>query len=150
MRFISHRGNLNGSNPSKENNPSYIFSALNRGFDVEIDVWYDNGWWLGHDNPQYTCEESLLGYSLCHAKNKEALYRLLNMSHPPEYFWHFSDDYTITSRGNIISLVGKPVVYGGICVLPEQYDTPINPNELRKLSGICSDLIMSFKGELNG
>lgn len=30
MLFISHRGNINGANPTKENNPQYIEEALQK------------------------------------------------------------------------------------------------------------------------
>ena len=40
MKFISHRGNINGKNESMENHPLAIQTALNAGFDVEIDVWF--------------------------------------------------------------------------------------------------------------
>ena len=54
MILISHRGNINGKNVEMENHPSYIDTALNLWYDVEIDVWYIDGvLFLGHDNPQY-------------------------------------------------------------------------------------------------
>ena len=40
MILISHRGNLEGKQPEQENNPLYIYNALNKGYEVEIDVWY--------------------------------------------------------------------------------------------------------------
>ena len=40
MILISHRGNLKGINPQRENEPLYIVEALEKGFDVEIDVWW--------------------------------------------------------------------------------------------------------------
>ena len=53
MIYISHRGNLNGINPKQENKPSYIFNALERSFDVEVDVWFVKGkFYLGHDEPE--------------------------------------------------------------------------------------------------
>ena len=39
MKFISHRGNIDGPNPEWENDPSRIEDVLNKGYDVEIDVW---------------------------------------------------------------------------------------------------------------
>ena len=42
MRIISHRGNLDGSNSSLENSPNYILRAIELGFDVEVDLWYEN------------------------------------------------------------------------------------------------------------
>ena len=34
MILISHRGNLTGKNPERENHPDYIKEALDLGFDV--------------------------------------------------------------------------------------------------------------------
>jgi hypothetical protein len=52
MILISHRGNLNGPNPERENHPDYIWEALRAGFEVEIDVWWVEGKFkLGHDEP---------------------------------------------------------------------------------------------------
>ena len=50
MRIISHRGNVRGRVPGRENAPSYIDCALGNGYVVEIDVWVIDGeYWLGHD-----------------------------------------------------------------------------------------------------
>ena len=38
MKFISHRGNLDGPMKEFENHPDYINDAIKKGFDVEIDV----------------------------------------------------------------------------------------------------------------
>ena len=54
MILISHRGNINGPNPELENSPEYVQLAIEKGFDVEVDVWHkDNEWWLGHYEPTY-------------------------------------------------------------------------------------------------
>ena len=54
MRLISHRGNINGKQPHLENEPKYVNDALKKGYDVEIDLWFVDGFfWLGHDKPQY-------------------------------------------------------------------------------------------------
>ena len=54
MKIISHRGNIRGEVPGRENAPSYIDCALGNGYDVEIDVRIVDGeFWLGHDEPQY-------------------------------------------------------------------------------------------------
>ena len=39
MIYISHRGNIEGKSEKNENNPEYIMKAVDKGFDVEIDVW---------------------------------------------------------------------------------------------------------------
>lgn len=60
MIIISHRGNLVGRVPQLENSPDYIDKAINSGFDVEIDVRWDNGIWLGHDIAQYPIDANWL------------------------------------------------------------------------------------------
>ena len=54
MILISHRGNLSGPNPNRENSKEYILEALDKGYSVEIDVWLvKDKIYLGHDNPEY-------------------------------------------------------------------------------------------------
>ena len=38
MKLISHRGNINGKIEKFENNPNYIDTAIEQGYDVEIDL----------------------------------------------------------------------------------------------------------------
>ena len=42
MIYISHRGNLTEKSVKDENNPDYLMKAVNSGYDVEIDVWFQN------------------------------------------------------------------------------------------------------------
>ena len=52
-RLISHRGNITGKT-KHENDPEYIVTALDQGYDVEVDVSFkDNNFWLGHDKKKY-------------------------------------------------------------------------------------------------
>ena len=52
--IISHRGNLVGPDEYNENMPSYLRKALDKGFQVECDIWFENGcWFLGHDEPDH-------------------------------------------------------------------------------------------------
>ena len=80
MKLISHRGNINGRDESRENHPEYIQSALDKGYDVEIDVWLTsyNQFYLGHDKPQYFVKSEFLEKDglWCHAKNIDALYKM--------------------------------------------------------------------------
>ena len=72
MILISHRGNIDGPNEAMENNPIYINTALESGYDVEVDVYSVSGkCFLGHDIPQYEVEWDYLSNSKfwCHAKN---------------------------------------------------------------------------------
>ena len=108
MKLISHRGNISGPNPQKENHPNYILNALNKGYEVEIDVWYTNKFMLGHDKPQYEFPFDLLEkfYTKLwvHCKNIEAIVKLKNnpeLNSRLNYFWHENDSSTITSKGYI-------------------------------------------------
>jgi len=75
MILISHRGNTSAKRKELENSPTYVKQALHLGYDVEIDVWYDNGWWLGHDEPQYKVDMNFLEDRRfwIHCKNLQAL-----------------------------------------------------------------------------
>ncbi len=54
MILISHRGNINGRVPNLENSPDFIDAAIEKKYDVEIDLRTHNGkLFLGHDEPQY-------------------------------------------------------------------------------------------------
>ena len=100
MLLISHRGNLDGREPERENSPDFILEAVNAGFDVEVDVWSLNSkLFLGHDAPQYKIEQEwLTDLPLwCHAKNEEALSVLLSLN--MHCFWHEKDRFTLTSKG---------------------------------------------------
>ena len=59
MILISHRGNINGVE-GKENHPDYIDRAIEKGYDVEIDVRQDNrtGYYLGHEQMKHHLEKS--------------------------------------------------------------------------------------------
>jgi len=52
--LISHRGNLNGVIEERENDPKYINKAIEKGYNVEVDVRFENSkFFLGHDFSQY-------------------------------------------------------------------------------------------------
>ena len=138
MIMISHRGNVWEKKPKLENSPMYLNNTMNEGYDCEIDVWYDGGWWLGHDGPEHKTDLDYLtnGRFWIHCKNMQALVYMQNTR--LNYFWHDNDDYTLTSHGYIWAYPRKPVVAGGnsICVLPEIDNTPYN-----LFNGVCSDVI---------
>ena len=78
MKLIAHRGNINGVNKIKENEPEYILEAIKLKYDCEIDVrLIDNILYLGHDLPSYQIDINfLLNNSTklwIHCKNYEAL-----------------------------------------------------------------------------
>tara|TARA_A100001015_G_C14425126_1_gene494411 strand:+ start:99 stop:539 length:441 start_codon:yes stop_codon:yes gene_type:complete len=141
MRLISHRGNFEGKDPYNENHPYYIKRAIDHGFDVEIDVRFDNGWWLGHEKNQHKVDLEFLSNPRfwIHCKNIKALVYLQNTKF--NYFWHDADSYTLTSHGWIWAYPNNLTVAGSqsIAVLPEIHNTDIN-----LFSGICSDVINNY------
>jgi hypothetical protein len=142
MKLISHRGNLTG--PSNlENQFHYIISAIEKGFDVEIDLRYvNNSWWLGHDEPQYPITlDELLPYKdrlWCHCKNFDALENFQGTDF--NYFWHQEDDHTLTSKGFIWTYPGKDIGKSNILVMPEAV---LNLDQIKEIKcyAICSDLV---------
>lgn len=142
MKLISHRGNINGKDPSRENRFDYINDALDAGYEVEIDVWYeDKQWWLGHDEPTYKTGTSILRNPKiwCHAKNKDAL-ELLIQNNLHHCFFHANDNYTLTSNNIIWCNINVPLIKGSVCVLPEMgYN-----GKLEQCYGICSDVIKNY------
>lgn len=149
-KLISHRGNINGKNELLENNPDYIEVALSKGYDVEIDLWIDNdGFYLGHDEPTYPVtlnwlvERSLKLWVHCKdLKTIEELKRLeyengINSIH---YFFHNTDDITLTSQGKLWVYPGNQPLKYSIAVLPE-----IHNEDVSKCYGICSDIIEKYK-----
>ena len=77
MHLISHRGNIDGIS-KLENQPDYIDSAIELGYDVEVDIWYIGGKiYLGHDLGQYQIDINWLNERSdklwIHCKNHPAL-----------------------------------------------------------------------------
>lgn len=138
--LISHRGNFSGPNPSMENKPEYILAAINMGYNVEIDVWFEkNSFYLGHDKPQYKIEFKFLKNKKLwiHCKNKEALEQLSYSD--LHYFWHEKDTVTLTSYKYVWAYPGKQPIKNSIAVMPELYNDNIS-----ECIGICSDYISNY------
>ena len=143
MYLISHRGNLNGVESENENNPNYLKIAIDKGFNVEVDVRFEEEkFYLGHDFSQYEVNKDfLLNENIwCHAKTHSALLALDKIK--AHYFWHQDDDYTITSKGFFWTFPGKELLKKSICVLPEK----ANYKKIDCL-GICSDFIERYKND---
>ena len=148
MLLISHRGNLLGSDPSKENSPEYILQTLSVGYHCEIDLrTKDGGLFLGHDEAQYPINLDFLkdhqDKLWIHCKERESFAICLNEN--LHCFWHDTDDYTMTSRGYVWAYPGIPPA-GDKCimVMPEtKFDIKdaANMNPL----GICSDWVGVIK-----
>jgi hypothetical protein len=102
MKYIAHRGNIDGPNPAHENTYEYLRHAWAQGHDVECDLIAHRGiLYMGHDEPAEPANTNFIQQDSvwCHAKNLEALELLLAMR--TNCFWHEKDTVTLTSRGNI-------------------------------------------------
>ena len=140
MYLISHRGNIDGIVKDEENKPEYIDKALENGFEVEVDVRFnDNKFFLGHDLNQYEINKNFLMNKKiwCHAKTREALIALQEID--AHYFWHQEDDYTLTNKGFVWVYPGKPLIKNCIAVLPEKFK-----QDLSLCHGICTDNITKY------
>ena len=154
--LIAHRGNTAGRFESYENEPKYIDKALGLGFDVEVDVWYqDNQLYLRHGEPLYGVNRDWFSDRIdglwIHCKNIETL--VYFMENPTSicngflkyhrFFLHKTDEAVITSRGDIWVFPGKQPIRNSIAVLPELFD-----DDLSLCKGICSDNIGKYKKEI--
>lgn len=153
MKHISHRGNISGREPEKENSPSFIEIAISKGYDVEIDFrTHENKLYLGHDTPDYLVDldwvfdkkDSLW----IHCKDLKTAQKLFELSKDVtglKYFCHNEDDFTLVSSGHIwvhYNPLDKFNEYlDGNCIIPlldlELIEKYYNPN----VYGICSDYV---------
>tara|TARA_X000001036_G_scaffold400839_1_gene405480 strand:+ start:65 stop:523 length:459 start_codon:yes stop_codon:yes gene_type:complete len=151
MKFISHRGNINGRIAKKENEIDYVKKAISLGYDVEVDIFfYKKNFWLGHDKPLYKINNKnflLNKHIWIHAKNIDAAYELSKMKNA-HFFWHQNDDIVLTSKSILWTYPGKQLTKNSVCVLPE-LDKKLNIKNIKKCYGICSDYIQEFKLRLN-
>ena len=146
--LIAHRGNIDGPDPSTENHPNKIIECIDKGFDVEIDLWYNNSTLrLGHDDESgYQISHLFLieyHHSLwIHCKNLNALYYMSKcIGSGFNYFWHQTDDFTLTSLEYIWTFPGKQLCSRSVAVCPDQspgWEIPVD------VGGICSDNIKEY------
>lgn len=149
MKIISHRGNINGPVPDKENRPSYIDAAIGLGYEVEVDLRFINGeFWLGHDEPQYKINESWmeprkekLWY---HCKDIESSLELIKTNKGHKFFCHTQDDYVITSVGKlwVHDLSNK---INEDCVIPLLSSFEIESYENDVPYAVCTDYVNECK-----
>ena len=144
MKYISHRGFVEGYDASLENNPEQILYLINKDIDIEIDIRiHKERFYLGHDEPLYEVSQEFIENDKlwCHAKTFTALEYLSKTS--CHYFWHQNDDYTLTSNGYIWVYPGKPLINNSVAVKPENYDL-----DYSNCYAICTDYVKKYIGNL--
>ena len=145
MIRIAHRGNFRGVDKERENTIPYLLEAIENGYDVEADVWFEEGkYFLGHDGPEHPVNLSDLfiisDKAWFHAKNYQALINLMHLS--LHVFFHDKDEYTLTSRGIVWAYSGKTVGSDGVACMPESTPGFVVPENVY---GVCSDNFESVK-----
>ena len=146
MILIAHRGNINGRNLNRENTVSYIEEAINKGYDVELDIRViKNKVYTGHDNPIDNIDLNWLkkfkNRLWIHCKDTESLKYFSNLK-DYNYFWHEKDQFTITSKGFILSHVNNNVKkLSGDFIKIHFKNKKINGNFV----GILSDYLLKYK-----
>lgn len=148
--IISHRGNLDGPIPERENSPDYIDQAIKWGFVVEIDIRYKGGkLWLGHDYAQWPVEIEWLEQRhpnlLVHIKDWDVLTQT-QVWHKFHSFCHVGDPFTVTSHGLLwIHDLSLPYTQESIIPLITQQQVVDYNNAPRKTPGhICTDHPVMF------
>lgn len=155
MRYIAHRGLIDGPDKSLENYPDHLRFVIHEGYDVEVDIWVKHDQlWLGHDEPQYKISKDWLkifsNYLWVHCKNLEAMEFCFNFTNL-NYFSHDNDDYVITSKGYVWAYPGKAGSSTTVLVMPEYVDGLDRVIELIKsgtvIKGVCTDYARRVRDE---
>ena len=145
MRLISHRGNLDGPEPDKENRPTFIQAAIDLGYDVEVDVrLIDGNLFLGHDKPDYPVDIQWLlarrSSLWIHAKNFPAMNLLID--HGFQVFCHQADKHAVI--GNTRYLWSCDVAEANersVIPLISAEEIEANKGLDMRFHGVCSDYI---------
>jgi len=139
MLLISHRGNTSGRNPDLENTKGYIQSALDKGYIVECDMI--NGAYWGHDIRNETICDSFIERNkenlLIHCKDFSSIIKC--ETNDWHFFFHYSEEFVMSSRGWVIAHSKLGAQPKCICMLPEIHG--LSKDSLKNCAGICSDII---------
>lgn len=149
LLIISHRGNISGPVPSRENSPSYIDSAILSGYEVEVDVNYINGkFYLGHDTPDIEISETWIRKRKeklwFHCKNLSASSRLIEMqityNETYKFFCHTSDSFILTSTNHMwVHDLSLPLNI--LCIIPLLREDEIKRYHNKIVYAVCTDYV---------
>jgi hypothetical protein len=149
MLLISHRGNISGPQPDFENNPRFILDAMNKGYDVEVDLRFKEGeLYLGHDFAEHRINYDFLELNShklwVHCKDALSLSFCMNFQ-KINFFWHQEDDYTLTSKNIVWAYPGQlPVSEYTIMVMPEVVSWSVQEVYDMQPYGVCSDYVFKY------
>lgn len=139
VKFIAHRGNIAGPQPTFENTDGYLKHAYANDCFVEVDIIkYQDKLYYGHDDPKQLADlEFLFNPGVyCHAKTLDTLIALLDMK--LTCFWHENDQVTLTSDDKIWCYPGHhPVHHSAIWL--DLHNKPLPKENLDKIYAVCGD-----------
>tara|TARA_R110000824_G_scaffold300957_1_gene488995 strand:+ start:2072 stop:2527 length:456 start_codon:yes stop_codon:yes gene_type:complete len=149
MILISHRGNLNGREPEKENTPEYVEEAL-KYFDVEIDLRFREGAvWLGHDEADIRVDPDWLIHNgdklWIHCKDIQSILFLKKIDPDAEslnYFGHSQDEFVVTSMNDLFCIPSEELNENCVLVMPEFFDFEYTG---QKVYGILTDFPIKYE-----
>lgn len=157
-RIISHRGNLNGPIPERENSLSYIDEAINANWHVEVDVRAKDGHiYLGHDFAQYDVKygelHSRRRHLWVHCKDIQSFFYM------PDFkcFCHTADPFCLVTPGSYPAYPGWVWVHDlsleltNLSIIPLLSKEDIDNFDLdraKNIYGICTDYPEYLKSKL--
>jgi len=146
MLLISDKGNISGPNILLENTPDYIDFAIAQGYNVKIDLWYqDSKFFLGTNGPKTQIEWDWLTnierleYLWINCMNIQTFSFLLENGNALNFFYNNTDEVTITSKGFPWSNISN------------QYNTntiACNTTNLDNVIGVCSDWVSKWSKQI--
>jgi hypothetical protein len=166
MEIISHRGNLDGPDPTRENTIEAITGAMALGYSVEFDVRYCDGtFYFGHDRSQMPIDLAALselvqvydGTLYAHCKTVETLQWFTKCPDLQEEFsWcdiipFFHDiDECILLKNDLIWVHPRAtenaiLIKNAIFVQPTLIDSGVVQD---KIYGVCTDYPNKVKANL--
>jgi len=154
---ISHRGNISGPEPKRENTVEFVLEALRIGFQCEIDVWLcGDHWYLGHDKPDHIIPFEFLQMPglWCHCKNLEALVELQNYRNSIISAWIDHDFFPLTSNGYIWTHtdVSMPATLNkklSIAIMPDIHKNWNIEKSPDYCAGVCTDIPTAYHAVIN-
>ena len=145
MLFISHRGNVEGSLPEKENTISYIDDAVDLlNLDVMVDVIGIGGYlYLGTHTPKEKLPLEYLDSPKFwfHCNNPEAL-EYFKVFSKVKYFWHDEDAYSLISNKKVLVHSGEILLPGSIALLPESNE---HGHSLWNCHAVCTNYVFEYQ-----
>jgi hypothetical protein len=145
-KFICHRANLWGPDKNRENKTNAILDCIKLGYDVEIDIlFHRNKIYLGHDKKEEIIDINFLLQNRnklwIHCKDLKTLDILQDTD--LNYFWHQTDDYTLTSKKIIWAYPNKKITENCVIVCQTLQETK-NYMKLNPFK-ICTDWVSNPK-----